>query len=423
VKIIVRTLLGAGLVLAAGLNLYIALNDGQGREGNGPLPTEESTVTQGLLESGSVDGNHQAGGWVEPRIQAPGPATNDESAHTLPVQDHPSQTRYRLLAEKAKAHLDAGDQLRFIGVLKELRDLYPEDAAANRELGRAYVHQGEDRNAVYYLEKALSLEPEHPATLQALSLAYYRTEDLERANQVTRQYLEQTPDDTNMRAFLEKIEREREAQTGFIAERTDHFELYYDSSEFRHLGRPILDLLDDAYRQVGSELGFYPDGPISVILYSNRSFREVTLGPDWTGGIYDGKIRLPVRDMELENPRLAQVIRHEYVHAVVHRVAARCPTWLNEGLAGYFEGRPLPPVRFEANLREFEGSFMALDSGQAQAAYLVSLSAVTFMVREFGMYRVRDILLQVDRARTFQEAFDREMPLGYDEFIRRWNEA
>ncbi len=402
-----------------GLNIFVLLPDDEGadtlRSAPQDLRTEAAMSPPSLVDADPPAPPQRNGLEALPRESPPPPS--------LSVGDPSPGSEYGALAVKIKAYVEAGDTVRFMSALKELRDRFPENAAANRELGRAYVQKGENTIGLYYLEQALAVEPGDPATLQALSLAYYRTEDLERARQTIRQFLAVVPDDRSMKDFLERVEREHRIQSSFITERSDHFDLFYDSSEFRQLGRPILRLLEEAYRKVGADLGVYPDQPVSVLLYSNRSFREVTASPDWTGGIFDGKIRLPVRDMDPDDPRLTALITHEFVHAVVHGVAVRCPTWLNEGLAMYFEGRSLPSIRVRADLRQFEGSFMSLNPDQARAAYLLSLSAVSYLIREFGMYRVREILLHINQAPSFQEAFDHEMPLGYDDFIRRWHNA
>jgi len=350
---------------------------------------------------------------------------NKSDPQKLPTKE--INEHYAGLAAKAMAHLQAGNYTKAIPVLRELHNKYPDDLNAVRELGlslyMANNPAGSNRMALFYLKKAQKLSPDDTATLKTLGLALYKAEELEDASKVIKRYIKLEPDDRYMNQLYSKILRENSAQDGFMFESSDHFDLYYDSSNYRGLGHTVLNLLDDAYRKVETELRLYPDRSVSVILYSARSFREVTLGPDWTGGLYDGKIRLPIKDLDEDNPRLARVLMHEYVHAVVHSFTLdKCPTWLNEGLAMYLEGRPAPQIRLLADLRNLEGSFRELDSVQAQIAYTLSLSAVSFLIDQYGMYKIKQILKTMKKGNSFHEAFNELMPVSYSEFIRQWNE-
>ncbi len=334
--------------------------------------------------------------------------------------------RYTALASEAKAYLQAADYVAAIPILKQLYSEYPDDLNVVRELGRAnYMADqpvGSNRMALFYLKKARRLSPDDTETLKTLGLALYKAEELESALDVIKKYIKLEPDDRYMKQLYDKILRENSAQDGFILESSDHFDVYYDSINYRGLGYTVLSLLDDAYRRVGTELRLYPDRSVSVILYSERSFREVTLGPGWTGGLYDGKIRLPIKDLDEDDPRLEHVLTHEYVHAVVHSFTKQCPTWLNEGLAMYLEGRrPAPQVRLVTDLRSLEGSFMALNAAQAQVAYSVSFSAVSFLIERYGIDRIKYILESMKSGSSFQKAFNESMPVDYGEFIRQWN--
>ena len=84
-------------------------------------------------------------------------------------------------------------------------------------------------------------------------------------------------------------------------------------------------------------------------------------------------------------------VTHEYVHAVLHSLAPRgVPTWLNEGLATYFEpgdhawltqrlrtANPIP-------LRMLEESFDRLDGEDALVAYAESCVAARVLVERLG---------------------------------------
>ena len=69
------------------------------------------------------------------------------------------------------------------------------------------------------------------------------------------------------------------------------------------------------------------------------SYAATGLG-DWAGGVFDGKIRVPVEDLrsELRFARVKGVLRHETAHAFTHSIGgAKVPAWLNEGVAQWLE--------------------------------------------------------------------------------------
>jgi hypothetical protein len=181
-------------------------------------------------------------------------------------------------------------------------------------------------------------------------------------------------------------------------------------------------------------LSFYPDREIAVILYSDKQFREVTDAPGWSGGIYDGKIRIPIGGIEQETPALRRLLFHEYTHAAVRALTPHVPTWLNEGLAQHFEGRVLTEGQRQMlrkaqqsgslpPLSALERSFMALGDQQAGYAYLVSLSAVQYQIDQFGMYRVRMVLDELAAGSDTQRAIESALLVSLDDFERGWRRS
>ena len=100
------------------------------------------------------------------------------------------------------------------------------------------------------------------------------------------------------------------------------------------LARRAVDFLEGAYRTVGNTLSTYPTQTITVLLYTEQQFHDITRAPAWSGGSYDGQIRIPTKG-ELKNPgQLERILIHEYVHALVAQLGSRrVPQWVNEGLA------------------------------------------------------------------------------------------
>jgi hypothetical protein len=101
-------------------------------------------------------------------------------------------------------------------------------------------------------------------------------------------------------------------------------------------------ILEAAYWRIGTALYTYPADVITVVLYTREQFRDVTRSPEWAGGAFDGRIRVPVLGALQNIKEFERVLTHEFTHALVRSIAPRgVPTWLNEGLAVLFEGSNL----------------------------------------------------------------------------------
>jgi tetratricopeptide (TPR) repeat protein len=311
---------------------------------------------------------------------------------------------------------------------------YDADSAAHLGLGMVCLHLGDDRNAERELSRAMEINPREAATYQLLGELYYRKDDLETAASYWQKAVDFNPSDTSLAARLERIRKEHRTEKDFNRDVTGHFLIKYEGREKVEAGRIVSRILEDAYGEVGRALSYYPDHEIQVILYSSEQFREVTDAPGWSGGVYDGKIRIPVGGVEKETPGLRRILVHEYAHSVVRAMTPRCPTWLNEGLAQYFEGREIDAQRLAMlkqlaredklpALASLEGPFNGLGPQQAALAYLFSLSTVRYLVDSFGMYRVKAVLENLSAGGDTGRAIDSSIMLSYEEFERGWKRS
>jgi tetratricopeptide (TPR) repeat protein len=301
-------------------------------------------------------------------------------------------------------------------------------------LGIALFQLHDDRESERELSRAVELNPNEPTGYQFLGELYYRKDDLETAASYWEKAVQLNPSATSLRARLERIKREHRTEKDFNRDVTSHFLTKYEGREKIEAGRIVLRILEDAYGTVGRALSYYPDHEIQVILYSGQQFQEVTDAPGWSGGLYDGKIRIPIGGIEQESPGLRNLLFHEYTHAVVRSITPRCPTWLNEGLAQYFEGREIGPNQQEIlkrlaragrlpSLVNLEGSFMGLNHEQAMYAYLFSLSSVRYMIDSFGMYRVKAVLDEFGTGADTGKAVSNGIALPYEDFERGWKQS
>jgi Peptidase MA superfamily len=210
---------------------------------------------------------------------------------------------------------------------------------------------------------------------------------------LTRERLRDAGDGIDPIATEERERRDREsaAHASYLERTSEHFRILYEGSTQHGIGERVARVLEREHRRIGRTLNTEPAGPITVILYTNREFHDITRSPSWASGSYDGRVRLAVGGT-LPAEALERVITHELVHAFVASAAPQSvPAWLNEGLATYLEGGStgwtagvLRQAPAPMPLESLAGGFSALDEPSAQLAYAESTIAAEILCAKLG---------------------------------------
>jgi tetratricopeptide (TPR) repeat protein len=311
------------------------------------------------------------------------------------------------------------------------------EASLYAGLGAAYQLRRDSPHAIEAFRAAVALDPTRLELYEQLADLLYQRNQLADAIALLTSAMQRVREPDRLAPLLAKMTREQSLQNRFLQTGTRHFLIQFDGGENRERAYQILDLLELAYRDVGQAFGVFPSGEITVILYNNEQFRDVTQTPGWTNGIYDGKIRLPAGGSVPDRALLAKVLYHEYTHVIVHELSDnQAPTWLNEGLAVYFEGLASGnlPGSQEASTRSLtrlspktliplaalQGSFLEFSSDQAAIAYAESFSATRYLINRYGLPRITELLQQLSDNRSFDQTFETVFFLPYHEFERLW---
>jgi tetratricopeptide (TPR) repeat protein len=304
------------------------------------------------------------------------------------------------------------------------------DYVAHYLLGRSLFHLKEYDSSEKELLRTIQLQPtRHPLAYVYLGDIAFLRNDTQNAKEYWEKAYRLNPSIPGLDQRLAKAEHETKVDKMFIRYDSVHFAVKYEGAERYEAGAIVLDILEDAYRDIGRELGHYPLDKVQTILYSNEQFREIPGIPGWSGAVYDGKIRLGIGGVTSPTPALRAVLFHEYTHAVVRDITPRCPAWLNEGLAQYFEGRKTPPeLRSDKShkgpiMANLEIPFRNLSAQQAKMAYIISLSAVEYMIDRYGMMRVRNLLQDLAKGNDTAIAIDSALYVSYEQFEKDWRKS
>src|SRR4029077_315795 len=208
-------------------------------------------------------------------------------------------------------------------------------------LNVAYMHlrRGEYQPALDLLERAQRSEPDSADIEKLTGWADYGLNRLAEAVAEWKRSQQQHPDPDVARA-LEKAQRDLDVENSFRETRSAHFDLHYYGEAAPELARDVLRVLESDFEDIAAALNYTPREPISVTLYTNQIFHDITRAPSWAGALNDGRIRVPVQGLDHVSPELAQELKHELTHSFINeKPHGHCPTWLQEGAAQWMEAR------------------------------------------------------------------------------------
>lgn len=286
----------------------------------------------------------------------------------------------------AAAYQNSENGLAAQTTLEALADRVVDDSRVHETLGRLLYRNGDLSEAEYHLNRACNLD---------------RTEN------------------QKAKSLLEQLRRENQVNQHSRNYSSIHFALTCHESFSEEWAEGLLELLEEAYEQIGEKLNFYPSQRSQVLVFQTEDFHNVHDLPEWAGGVYDGKIRLPVPGSSVNPGFLRNAIRHEYTHHVVFLLArGNCPIWLNEGLAQIFEFDSetdgvaedfKPEIEMLQNFANAIRS--AQNRSQVAAIYGNAHQTTLKMIAEAGWASMAEILEKIGKGFSFEQA-GREI-LGY----------
>jgi hypothetical protein len=281
--------------------------------------------------------------------------------------------------------VEKGDGDRASRLFAQALGLRPNDPVLLLGAGTSAHLQGRPQEAMVRLQRALQLDPKLTTAAQLLGQIAYDQGQVDLAIQSYEQALKSAPANADIASQLAAWRADAKLHENFEEVRYDRFKVMFEGPAEQSVAVRASTVLNRAFFRIGEKLGEYPSDAIVAILYTEKQFRDVTRAPEWSAGLFDGRIRIPAAGAA-QNPELFErVLTHELTHAIVAHIAPRgVPVWLHEGLAQYFEGndagaahRRIRTIGRMIPLKQLEGSFMNLNAAAAQLAYDESLVAVS----------------------------------------------
>lgn len=328
-----------------------------------------------------------------------------------------------------------------IPIYQEGLTLEPESPALNLNLAHVYWETRSPALTVEFLERLVTLVPDAPFPHMALADRLYERDDLERATYHLAVATGLARSNPELRSYLgfvtAKVSRAERQESQLLKRNSSHFVVKFDGAEDYEIWDEVLTILEDAYREIGQRLQYFPSEPIHVVLLTRERFHAASDSPAWADALYDrvlGRIKIPTQGALTDQVWLARVLRHEFVHALLHermgQKISTVPTWLNEGLAMQLAGDPSPDIDELPNLpqinliplRVLHGGWSRLPHEAASLAYLQGNSATRYMIERYGMGKVHEILDHLKDGHTMDGAVRDKLMMSYETFQQRWTQ-
>jgi tetratricopeptide (TPR) repeat protein len=357
-----------------------------------------AAAESGAVRDGAVDRSFLASAASEARS---GSASANEKAALA----------YRAAAQ---FELSRGDMEHAIGDERTALTFAPENPTMLLEVAYMHLRRSEHKQALDYLDRARRVAPDNADVPKLAGWAYYGMNKLNQAVAEWQHALTLRPD-PEVQAALDKALRDKQEEENYRENESSHFTLRYSGAAEPALAREVLRALETHFSAIESELNYTPPEPIGVILYTQEAFADITRAPGWVGALNDGRIRVPVQGLTQLTPELSRVLKHELTHSFVRqKTRASAPTWVQEGLAQWMEGKRsgsaaslllrVYDAKQAMSLGDLEGPWMQLSPNIAAYAYAWSLANMEYIVQVDGMNDVERILDRLAAGSTTEAA-------------------
>ena len=294
----------------------------------------------------------------------------------------------------------------------------------------AYLHlrRSEYKQSLDYLARAQRVAPNNADVAKLAGWAYYGMNKMEQAVSEWKRSLALRAD-AEVQAALDKALRDKQEEESYKENESSHFTLRYSGAAEPGLARDVLRTLEAHYSAIESELNFAPADSTGVILYTQQAFADITRAPGWVGALNDGRLRVPVQGLSGVTPELSRVLKHELTHSFVQqKTHGRAPTWMQEGLAQWMEGKrsgdnaavllQIYEDGHAVSLGSLEGSWMGFPGDAAAYAYAWSLANVEYIVRADGMGDVERILERIGAGSSTEAALREVLHSDYGDVMK-----
>jgi tetratricopeptide (TPR) repeat protein len=315
----------------------------------------------------------------------------------------------------------------------------PEEPVLLMNVGYLLLRRSEFKESLDYLERARRYAPDSADVAKLEGWAYFGLNKMDQAVAEWKRALALRPD-KEVQAALDRALADKQEEESYKENESMHFKLRYSGAAEPALARDVLKTLEKHFSAIESELNFTPPESIGVILYTQDAFSDITRAPGWVGALNDGRIRVPVQGLTGVDAELSRVLKHELTHSFIAQktntacmglgasCAVRAPTWIQEGLAQWMEGRrsgedaaalvEIYTAGKALSLERLEGSWLNMSGDGARYSYAWALANVEYIVQVNGMADVERILDRIGSGMATETALREVLHSDYNDLMQ-----
>ena len=275
--------------------------------------------------------------------------------------------------------------------------------------------------ALAKLEPILKQRTPDLNALTLAGIAAWRGDNPKLALEYWKAALEIQPD-AALETLFRKVQRETQSDKSGEKSTGMRVNLRYEPGAVTpELAREMLETLDHEYGRIAEQLGCKAEERITAVVQSRDAYLKSTGAAEWSGGQYDGRIRISVLDEKTVGPLTRRAFAHELTHACLSSLGS-WPIWFQEGMAQRLSGDRLQPAvarRLDdltrahsiPRLESLGRSWMGLSPENASLAYALALRAADSFFENYGAYGIRNILNDPSRFTQVTAALDEKLGL------------
>ena len=305
---------------------------------------------------------------------------------------------------------------------RQLRETNTQDGSPLAQ-AMSMLQANRPQEALSLLEKLATKKTADANLLTAAGLAAWKSDQTRDALDYWKRSLEQKPD-RQLAALYGKVLREVNADKSSEKLYGSHVLVRYESGVLpADTARALMAMLDTEVGRISEQLGCNTTERLVAVVQSRQAYFQATGAAEWSGGLYDGRIHIPIEAGDAVDARLRRTLAHETVHACLALIPSGStpwPSWLHEGLAQKLSGDRINPamrvqIRRSAEehsiprLEQLGQNWSGLSTANAQIAYAMALAAADLLAENDQSDTIRNVLNNPDRLPQLTADLDKRL--------------
>ena len=288
---------------------------------------------------------------------------------------------------------------------------------------RALLQLTRPREAFAVIDEALRTHGSDADLLAMAGLTRLQLDDIPAAKAFLERSLTIQPS-PSIQSVLRRVERESAGDASSEKTYGTRFAMRYEGGQLDpRSARELTQVFDREVTRISQELGCNSNDRLAVIIQSRENYSATTGAADWSGGRYDGRIRIALAPGGSVDAETTRTFSHEYTHACLASLGS-WPSWLHEGIAQRMAGDTPHPQQLQIleqlgqagqlpKLRNLAGGWARLDARSARVAYTLALVAIQKVYGRYQTYGVRTLLAQPTQLPQITRDLDESLQAEY----------